>query len=285
MNGNTTRATPTTGRPGLQRYGSWALVTGASSGIGQALARRIAADGVNLVIAARRIDRLEALADELRASDGVEVRTVQVDLSTDDGVDLLDKAVADVDLGLVVANAGSAHPGAFLRTSIEDQLDVIRLNVVTPLEMAHRLGGRLVEQGRGALILTGSTSAFAGTAMLAGYAATKSFVGVLAEGLNREWAGDGVDVVVVHPGPTRTEMVDMEGVDFGRVPVAWMDPDQVAQAAVRGLGRRAVVIPGLANRIQTFVFTRLMPRRAASAIWSTLMGRVTDPALQANPRP
>jgi uncharacterized protein len=266
----------------LQRYGSWALVTGASSGIGHAMARRIAADGVNLVVAARRIDRLEALAAELRAAHGIEVRTVQVDLSADDGVDLLDKAVADVDLGLVVANAGSAHPGAFLRASIDDQLDVLRLNVATPLEMAHRLGGRLVEQGRGALILTGSTSAYAGTAMLANYAATKSFVGVLAEGLNREWSGSGVDVLVVHPGPTRTELVDMDGVDFGRVPVAWMDPEQVADAAVRGLGRRAVVIPGVVNRLQTFVFTRLLSRRAASAVWSTLMGRVTDPSFQTN---
>lgn len=268
----------------LQRYGGWALITGASSGIGEALARRIAADGIDLVVAARRIDRLEALAAELRAANGVEVRTVQVDLSADDGVDLLDKAVADIDLGLVVANAGSAHPGAFLRASVEEQLEVLRLNVGTPLEMAHRLGGRLVERGRGGLILTGSTSAFAGTAMLANYAATKSFVGTLAEGLNREWAGSGVDVAVVHPGPTRTEMVDMEGVDFGRVPVAWMDPEQVAEAAVRGLGRKAVIIPGLVNRLQTVVFTRLLPRRAASAVWSTLMGRVTDPSYQLRAR-
>lgn len=262
----------------LQRYGTWALVTGASSGIGQALARRLAADGLNLVVAARRLDRLEDLAAELRSANGVEVRTVRVDLSADDGVDLLEKAVADVDLGLVVANAGSAHPGSFLRVTVEEQLEVLRLNVTTPLEMAHRLGGRLVERGRGALILTGSTSAFAGTAMLANYAATKAFVGTLAEGLSREWAPVGVDVTVVHPGPTRTEMVDMDGVDFGRVPVAWMDPEQVAEAAVRGLGRRAVIIPGLANRFQAFVFTRMLSRRVASRIWSALMGRVTDPS-------
>lgn len=264
----------------LQRYGSWALVTGASSGIGEAFARRIAEDGVNLVLAARRHDRLEALATELRTANLVEVRTVQVDLSADDGVDILDKATADIELGLIVSNAGSAHPGSFLRTSVGEQLDVLRLNVATPMEIAHRLGGRLVERGRGALILTGSTSAFAGTAQLANYAATKAFVGTLAEGLHREWAGAGVDVMVVHPGPTRTEMVDMPGVDFGAVPVAWMDPEQVAAAAAAKIGRKAVLIPGLVNRLQTFVFTRLLPRSAASAIWSTLMGRVTDPSIQ-----
>lgn len=264
----------------LQRYGSWALVTGASSGIGAAMARRLADDGLNLVVAARRLDRLTELADELRSTRGVEVRPVQVDLSTDDGVDLLEKATADIDLGLMVANAGAAHPGAFLRTSLEDQLDVLRLNVTTPLEMVHRFGGSMVARGRGAVIVTGSTSAFAGTAMLANYAATKAFVGTLAEGLHREWADAGVDVAVIHPGPTRTEMVDMEGVDFGAVPVAWMTAEQVADAAAKGLGKRAVIIPGVVNRIQTFVFTRLLGRRAASAIWSTLMGRVTDPSYQ-----
>lgn len=157
---------------------------------------------------------------------------------------------------------------------------MLRLNVTTPLEMVHRFGGRLVARGRGAIIVTGSTSSFAGTAMLANYAATKAFVGTLAEGLNREWADLGVDVAVVHPGPTRTEMVDMEGVDFGAVPVAWMTAEQVANAAFKGLGRRAVIIPGVVNRIQTFVFTRLLGRRLASAIWSTLMGRVTDESFQ-----
>lgn len=264
----------------LQRYGSWALVTGASSGIGEAMARHLAGAGLNVVVAARRIDRLTALADELRSTTEVQVRPVQVDLSTAEGIDLLDKAVADIDLGVVVANAGSAHPGSFLLASAEEQLDVLRLNVLTPMEMFHRFGGRLVEQGRGAMIVTGSSSAFTGVSMLANYAATKAYVGTLAEGLHREWAAAGVDVAVVHPGPTRTEMVEMDGVDFSAVPAAWMSPEQVATATFRGLGRKAVIIPGAANRIQHVLFTRVLGRRLSARIWSHLMGRVTERSYQ-----
>jgi len=264
----------------LQHYGSWALVTGASSGIGEAMARHLAGAGLNVVVAARRIDRLTTLADELRSTTGVKVRPVQVDLSTEDGIELLDKAVADIDLGVVVANAGSAHPGSFLRASADEQLDVLQLNVATPLEMFHRFGGRLVAQGRGAMIVTGSTSAFSGVSMLANYAATKAYVGTLAEGLHREWAGAGVDVAVVHPGPTRTEMAEMDGVDFGAVPTVWMSPEQVAKATFRGLGRRAVIIPGAVNRMQNVVFGRVFGRRLSSRIWSHLMGKVTDDSYQ-----
>ncbi len=258
-------------------YGPWALVTGASSGIGAEMARRLAGDGVNVVIAARRLDRLNQLAAELEAVHGVEMRPVQADLTSQDGIDAIDKAVADIDLAIVVNNAGAAHPGAFLKTPADDQLDVIRLNIMSPVELASLLGRRLVERpGPGAMIFTGSTSAYAGIANLANYAATKAYIGSFAEALHREWRRHDVDVLVVHPGPTRTEMVEMDGVDFNAVPMNWMTPDQVADQTFKALGRKPVLVPGAANRIQKFVFTRLLPRRVTNAVWSGLMGRVTD---------
>lgn len=262
-----------------ENYGPWALVTGASSGIGAEFARRIAADGVNVVIAARRLDRLESLAAEIRKNHDVAVRPVESDLTTREGIDALEKAVADIDLAIVVNNAGAASPGAFLKTDVDAQLGTVKLNVTTPVELAHLFGERLVNRGRGAMIFTGSTSAYAGVATLANYAATKAFVGTFAEGLHREWRKHDVDVLVVHPGPTRTEMVQMDGVNFDAVPMNWMTPEKVADKAIGSLGRKAVLIPGTANKVQRFVFTRLFPRRATSAIWSTLMGRVTDPSL------
>ncbi len=256
-------------------YGSWGLVTGASSGIGAEFARRLAADGVNLVVTARRLDRLEALAEELSTDHDVEVRPVRADLSERAGVDAIEKAVADIDLAIVVNNAGTARPGAFLKSAVDDQLDVVGLNVTTPVQLAHLMGERLINRGRGAMIFTGSTAAFAGVPTLANYAATKAFVGTFAEGLAAEWGPRGVDVLVVHPGPTRTEMVEMDGVDFNVVPMNWMTPAQVVDKALGSLGRKTVLIPGTLNKIQRFVFTRLLPRRATSAIWGTLMGRVT----------
>lgn len=263
-----------------ERYGPWALVTGASSGIGEAYARRLASDGMNVVIAARRVERLDQIAADLRRRHAVEVRTVEADLATSLGVETIAKAVADVDVGLIVSNAGSAHPGHFLASTVEEQLDTVRLNVTTTVEVAHVLGERLVARGNGALIFTGSTAAFAGVANLANYAAAKAFVGTFAEGLSREWHKQGVDVMVVHPGPTRTEMVQMDGVDFGAVPMNWMTPEQVVKKSLKALGRKTVLVPGAANKIQRFIFTRLLPRRTTSAIWGALMGRVTDASLQ-----
>ena len=262
------------------KYGPWALVTGASSGSGRAFAERLAGDGVNLVVAARRLGRLEELANELTASHGVEVRPVAADLSGPEGVDAIDKAIADVDLAIVVTNAGTGQPGGFLRSPVETQLDAVRVNVTSPMEIAHRTGARLVARGRGAMIFTGSTSAFGGVPLMANYAATKAFVGTLAEGLRAEWRPRGVDVLVVHAGPTRTEMVQVEGVDFDSAPIRRMEPGEVADAALRSVGRRAVLVPGAANKVQRLVFTRLLPRRAATAIWGALLRRATDERLR-----
>ncbi len=262
------------------RYGPWALVTGASSGIGEAFAHRLAADGMHVVIVARRIDRLDALAARLEQAHGVQVRPVGADLSTDDGLDAVAKAVADIDLAVVVSNAGAVRPGAFLRKPLDAELDVVRLNVAATVRVAHEFGERLVGRGSGALILTGSTSAFAGTPLLANYAATKAFVGTFGEGLHREWRPLGVDVLVVHPGPTRTEMVEGDGVDFSAVPMFWMSADAVAASALRSLGRRSVLVPGVPNKVQRFVFTRLLPRRTATFVWGALMRRITDSDLR-----
>ena len=269
-------------QPMKDRYGRWAVVTGASSGIGEAWLRALAAQGLNVAIAARRSERLEALASEARRQHGVEIRTIEADLSTAAGIESVVKAVADVDLGVVVSNAGATNPGAFLAHPVADRLASVNLNVVASVDFAHQLGTRLVEQGRGAIIFTGSTSAYSPVPMLASYAASKAFVGSFAQALHMEWKPHGVDVMVCHPGPTRTEMVKMDGVDFDAVPIMWMTADQVVAAALKGLGRKSEVIPGVGNRMQRFMFTRLMPRRLSRSIWATLMKRVTDRELHSS---
>ncbi len=261
------------------KYGPWAVVTGASSGMGREFARKLAGVGINLIVAARRLDRLEALAAELTTAHGVEIRTVQADLTELAGIEAVAKAAADVEIGLVVNNAGNASPGAFLKVPVEAQLKTIDLNVSAPLQLAYALGGQMVDQGRGGFIFVGSTSAFTGAPYIANYAATKAYLGSLAEGLRVEWAKHGVDVLVVHPGPTRTEMVEMDGVDLGKVPVAWMEAEAVAHKSLNALGRRSVLVPGAPNKFMRFVTTRLMPRRAAVAMWGSLMGRATDDEL------
>lgn len=131
-------------------------------------------------------------------------------------------------------------------------------------------------QGRGGYIFVGSTSAFTGAPYLSNYAATKAYLGSFAEGLRGEWARRGVDVLVVHPGPTRTEMVEMDGVDFSKVPAAWMEAETVARRTLKSLGRRSVLVPGGPNKVMRFVTTRLLPRRASVAMWGTLMRKATN---------
>jgi len=264
-----------------ERYGSWVVVTGASSGIGEAYARHFASEGLDVVVVARRIDRLKALGFELEAAHGVEIRPVQADLSTTTGVDSLVTAISELDVAIVVSNAGSTDPGAFLARTPAERHQAVHLNVLTAVDLAHALGSRLVTRGRGAMIFTGSTSAFSPVSFMATYAASKAFVGSFAQALHDEWKASGIDVLVSHPGPTRTDMVNMDGIDFSGMPVVWMTPDQVVAQTLKALGKKSEVIPGMPNRFQRFMFTRLMPRRMARFIWRDMMKRVTADELQA----
>ena len=260
-------------------YGPWALVTGASSGIGREFARALAGRGLDLVLAARRIDRLESLADELTRSSDVSVRPVQVDLSRPDGVQRLDEATSDLEVGLAVSNAGAIIPGSFLHPSAETQAEFVQLNATTPMQISHLFGGRMAERGRGGIVLVSSTSAFNGVPYLANYAAVKAYQLVLGEALHTEFAAKGVDLLVLAPGPTRTEMADTEGIDFAQLPMKWMSPEDVVAAALRALGRKAVVVPGATNRVMRLLTTRVMPRRASVALWGSMMRRAADDAL------
>lgn len=265
-----------------ERYGDWAVVTGASSGIGEAYARRLTAAGLNLVIVARRVDRLRSLREELELAHGRHVNVVEADLSLPDGAESIARATVDLDVGIVISNAGYSDPGAFLAASAESRHRSAHLNVLTAVDLAHTFGTRFVERGRGAMIFTGSTSAFSPVPLLASYAASKSFLGSFAESLHDEWKGSGVDVLVSHPGPTKTELVESEGVNFDGMPVIWMDPFQVVDASLKALGRRSEIIPGIPNRMQRLMFTRLMPRRTARFIWGSLMKKVVADELTAN---
>ena len=260
-------------------YGPWAIVTGASSGMGREFARQLAGAGVNLVIAARRIDRLEALADELRSTNDVAVRVVQADLGTVEGVDAIDKAAADIDIGLLISNAGGASPGSFLKTSAEDQATFLHLNATAPMRLTHIFGQRMVERGSGGIVLVASTGGFGAAPYIANYSAAKSYQIVLGESLNTEFGESGVDVLVVAPGPTRTEMAEMDGTDFSSMPMKWMEPEDVAEAALGALGRKPLLVPGRVNRTMKFMMTRVLSRRASTRMWGSMMAKATDDAL------
>ncbi len=263
----------------VRQYGPWAVVTGASSGLGAEFARQLAGIGLNVVLVARRQERLIALAQELELAHSIKTRVVAADLSDPRAAEQLTDIVSDLEVGLLVNNAGSGAPGAFLKQELEDRTRIVHLNVLTAMQLAYQFGERMMARNHGGIIFVSSLSAYMGTPYMANYAATKSYLLNLGEGLNLEFKKGGVDVTVLVPGPTRTEMVDQEGMDFSRVPMNWMEVTPVVQAALSRLGRQSVVVPGRINRLMSFMARRLLPSRQASAMFGSLMARSISPDL------
>ncbi len=262
-----------------QKYGPWALVTGASSGIGQEFARQLAAAGLNVAVVARRQNRLADLTAELESKHGVQTQTIPVDLTAPDYLDNIQSATADLQIGLLINNAGAGVPGAFLKQSVDDYTRVVQLNVTAPMQLAHAFGARMIRQGRGGIIFVSSIAGYTGTPYMANYAATKSYLLNLGAALNVEFKPKGVDVLVVSPGPTRTEMMEMENTDFSNLPMSWMTAEAVAAAGLQALGKKPTVIPGGMNKMMNFMATRVMPRQTALSMFGSMMSKGMDPAI------
>ena len=245
------------------RYGPWAVVAGASEGIGEAFARELARRGLRLVLVARRPEPLEAAAREIADLAKLDVVCVPLDLARADAVAVLEAEIAGLDVGLLVYNAALAPSGSFLEIPLAEQLAAIDVNVRGPLAMAHRFGQRLAARGSGGIVLLSSLTAFQGSPYVATYGATKSFLLTLAEGMWFELAPRGVDVLAVCAGATRTPRY-LESAK-GRAP-GELEPAQVAREALASLGRGPLVIPGRFNRIASQLMRRLLPRRAAIRI-------------------
>ena len=168
----------------VERFGPWALVTGATSGIGEEFARQLAAHGINLVLAARHIERLDAIGAELAKRHGIKTASLQVDLTRDDALATIEKATRYLDVGLVVSNAGVGAPGAFLETDLEELHAIARVNVLAHSDLAHHFGRRLAARKSGGLILVGAAGAVRGVPFMAHVAATKAYVYSLGEALH-----------------------------------------------------------------------------------------------------
>lgn len=242
------------------KYGPWAVVAGASEGLGAAFADALAARGLNLLLIARRAELLESVAERLRANSGVEVRVAVCDLARMDLADTLDEMTANLEIGLGIYNAAYAPVGEFAVQPLENLLRIIDVNVRGPVTFAHTLAPRMIARGRGGLILMSSLAGLQGSPRIATYAASKAFNSILGEGLWSELKPKGVDVVVAcagairTPGYTKTVKRDAAGV---------MDARAVAEETLDGLGHGPVIVPSRFNRFARFMMSRVLPRRAA----------------------
>jgi short-subunit dehydrogenase len=247
------------------RYGPFALIAGASEGLGAAFARELARAGLHLILVARRSGILEELAEALRAEYPVTVRTLACDLETLSTADAIEDTCRGCEVGLLVYNAAFSSVGRFLDTPVTSHLRALDVNARGPLLLAHALGGPMASRGRGGIILMSSLTAFQGTPLVASYGATKAFNLVLAEGLWGELKERGVDVLACCAGATLTPGYDRAtprraSSRFAPKP---QDPADVAREALRALGGRPSIITGRANRFVSFVMRRLFSRRLA----------------------
>ena len=249
-----------------------ALVTGASAGIGEGFARRLARDGYDLVLVARRGDRLEQLVGELSAQYGTAAEVIAADLTREDGVARIEERLRAGDIDLLVNNAGFGTVGEFARLPLERELEELDLNVRAPMRLSHAALASMITRGRGGIINVASTAAFQPIPFNATYAASKAFVLHFSEAVHEEARQRGVTVTCLCPGPVRTEFQQVAGVDPDRVPAAaWMTVDSVVEAALSGVrAGRAIVIPGALNAMMA-ASTRMAPRFVVRRVAGSMM--------------
>jgi len=226
----------------LERYGPVAIVTGASSGIGASFATLLAARGFELVLVARRLDRLEALAARLTRQYGTGVTNLGIDLRQGTAAQRIFESTAGLDIGLLVSNAGFGFRGPYASADAGKLVDMLAVNCQAPLLLAHSFVPRLLERGRGGIIFTGSVEGLIGCPYSTAYSASKALVKNLGEGLWAELQPRGIDVLTLCPGATDTEAPRRQGIDPSSL-AHLMSPDEVARLALENICNGPVYIP------------------------------------------
>jgi uncharacterized protein len=255
-------------RPLRERYGEWALVTGASAGIGTAFARALAHEGFSCILTARRQERLDALAAELEEQYKVATRTVAADLSVPGGVARLLEAVADLEVDFLVNNAGFGSAGHFDKQDCERLQQMVHLNCIAPVLITRHLLPGMVARGRGAVVVTGSVAGALSVPYHGVYSATKAFDRAFGESLWAEMLGSGVDVLVLEPGTTDTDFQAIAG-ETAR---SGEPPEKVVKVALDALGRQPSVVSGWHNWLLV-TGTRFLPRSVIALLVGSVMSR------------
>ena len=258
--------------------GKTALVTGASAGIGEHIARELASAGVDLVVTARREDRLRALAEELSSEHGVEARFVAADLGESSGVArILDFVRSEgVQVEVLVNNAGFGGAGEFNGSLLEKQLGMVQVYISSLVALTHGLLPGMIARGSGSVLLVGSVNAFMPVPYFAVYSATKAFVRSFGEALAVECRGTGVSVTALHPGATVTEFMEGADMKVGRlIEVGFMKPSAVAKVGlVASHAGRVSVVSGFMNKLAVFALW-LMPQRIVRNVVKLIFKRLS----------
>lgn len=233
------------------KYGPWALITGASSGIGAEFARQLARQKLHLILVARTKEKLEQLSQALSAQNDVEVKIIVADLSQREEIETILRQTEGIDVGLLVNNVGREDGGHFLDSDINGVIQTLDLNCRVPLELTHAFARKMATRQRGGIIFLSSVVAFQGVPYIASYAASKAYDLIFAEGLASELKQHNVDVLALCPGFAKTDLAP--GSNFKSSPIQPMDVEPIVKTAIHSLGKKRVAIPGIVNKVLYFL--------------------------------
>ncbi len=254
----------------ISKFGPWALVTGATSGIGRELASRLAEAGLNLVLTGRNSQSLDGLASTLEAEYGVQTKRILADLSELSELHFLIREIDQIELGLYIASAGFGTSGPFIMAETEEELNMLQVNCTALMMLTHFFARKFAEKRKGGIILMSSIVGFQGTPNAANYAATKAYVQSLAEGLYHELKPYKVSVLAAAPGPVASGFASRARMRMGNT----LKPENVGVPILRALGKRATVFPGGLTQVLIFGL-RTVPRWGKIRIMKLVMFGMT----------
>jgi uncharacterized protein len=244
------------------RHGPWALIIGGSEGIGEALADRLSALGIHLVLVSRKPEALALTADKVRKASGVEVRTLSLDVSRADTLERIRELTDDIEVGLLIHNVGGGGGGPFMSRDIDDLLRSVMVNCFNLVKLVRHFGATMTARGSGGIILFGSMAGNIGAPNIATYGAGKAFAQNLAEALWGELEAKGVDVLDLVIGSADTPARRRSGVqDHEKFPV--ISAGDIAQQALDHIGEGPVLVPPGYEELFA-QYSSMMPRREAA---------------------
>ena len=252
------------------KYGEWAIVTGASSGIGLELATQLADAGFNLIINARNNGKLKSLEQQLKPNHNIEIKIVEADVSESTGIEKIIAASQHINIGLLINNAGYGTSGLFIDSSLHSEINMLRVNCEAVLSLTHYFSQRFMQQKRGGIIFLSSLVAFQGVPYAANYAATKAYIQSFAEALTEELKPFGVDVLAVAPGPVKSGFEQRANMKMDKA----LLPSQLGVPVLKALGKQSNVIPGMLSKVLVYSL-RTVPRWAKVKIMEKVMGGMT----------
>lgn len=244
------------------KFGPWCIITGASSGIGKEFARQLAANGLNLILVARRLALLEEIGKRLEEEFGIRYRAIEADLSEEISIEKIKDATDGLNIGLLISNAGTGRPGKFLSFTEHDLKYITHLNAISHLTLTVHFGKRFAKRGSGGLLLTGALGSSHGVPYMANEAGTKGYILSLGKSLHAELKGLGIHVTVLITSPTDTPILDKLGFTRENSPMKPISVEQCVDESLRALSRNQItIIPGRIYRIMNALMPGSIARK------------------------